>query len=488
MLTRAVVLASASAGALVFAAGEGQLNPRDSMNPRERFEEFKKRFKLHFETKEEDDKRFAIFVENLGRAEKLSQKSKTKADFGVTKFSHLTPAEFKKQRTGFRRDARKPRPPKKFFKQRSGSIDWRDIALVTPVKDQGQCGSCWAFSATEALETGYWKQSGKMKILSPQQTVSCDMSDLACNGGDTTTAYEYMQQAGGVEPESDYPYVSGETGGRGSCKAEPSEFAVKLDSVHTISEDEFGEDDMFSAILQYPMSVCVDASSWQLYMGGVVDSTTCGTDLDHCVQAVGIKKGEYWIVKNQWAEDWGESGYIRVKDGENACGIAMEATVVDAEDENSSKLRDDRVQEVIDVFIGLSEGFGLHMEQQCIDSSTKVFDKVEKAVELMQKKTPTAMLEALEMLQAALRTDFPAAAAACEATKEELDKIIAALDILDHPKQFLYHVGQDLVVNGDINEAVGHWQKQEFHDFGFSIGNALSLLIVGKGANGEIAA
>ncbi|CAD7945724.1 unnamed protein product [Amoebophrya sp. A120] len=462
-------------------------------SPWEKFESFKRKYNLHFDTQEEDGKRFRIFLENLERANQLAKKSKSKAQFGITKFAHLTPQEFKVKHTGFRKTPGRKPFPKKTFKKRSGSIDWRQVgSLVTPVKNQGQCGSCWAFSATEALETGYWKASGQMKILSPQQTVSCDQQDLACNGGDTTTAYEYMQQTGGVETEADYPYVSGDTGGRGTCKADPSEYAVKLDAVHTVSQDEFGEDDMYSAILSSPISICVDASSWQLYFGGVVDSSTCGTDLDHCVQTVGIKAGEYWIVKNQWAEDWGEEGYIRVKTGENACGIAMEATVVDAEDENRrKKLKDDRTQEVIDTLIGLSEGFGLHMEEKCIDASDAVMDKLEKAVELMEKKTPTAMLEALEMVQEALRTDWPAAAAACEATKDELIKIIAALDILDHPKQFVYHVGQDLVVNGvsiykDVNEGIAHYKKQEFHDFGFSLGTALSLLIVGEKATTDV--
>merc|ERR1711972_1248552 len=122
-----------------------------------------------------------------------------------------------------------------------------------------------------------------------------------------------MEKAGGVELESDYPYTSGDSGSRGQCNAEPSEFAVKVDSFSTISSSADGESDMYSEIMSSPMSICVDAESWQMYMGGVVDRSTCGTELDHCVQVVGIKSGQWWIVKNQWETDWGEDGYIRVK-------------------------------------------------------------------------------------------------------------------------------------------------------------------------------
>merc|ERR1712050_239497 len=282
---------------------------------RKLFAEFKERYQVTFGSPEEEETRFGIFKSNLEKAETLSMKEPT-AKYGVSKFAHLTAEEFKVKHTGFKKKAgRKVWPKKNVKKVKASSIDWRDLGGVTPVKDQGQCGSCWAFSATEAVETGYWKATSDTKILAPQQVVSCDSEDMACNGGDTSTAYEYIEQAGGIETEDDYPYTSGTTEMRGRCKVDSSEFAVKVDAVHTISSDEFGEDDMFSAIQDSPMSICVDAESWQMYMGGVVTAATCGTELDHCVQVVGMKAGEYWIVKNQWNTDWGEDGYIRVKTG-----------------------------------------------------------------------------------------------------------------------------------------------------------------------------
>jgi len=133
-----------------------------------------------------------------------------------------------------------------------------------------------------------------------------------------------------MEEESEYPYISGTTMQTENCKADSSKFTVKVNDYQTVSSDANGEIDMYAKIQETPMSICVDAESWQTYQSGVVDASTCGTSLDHCVHLVGLKADEYWIVKNSWAEDWGEEGYIRVKTGENACGVALDATVVEA--------------------------------------------------------------------------------------------------------------------------------------------------------------
>lgn len=312
----------------------------------QQFVQFKNKFKIQFETLEEDTKRFSIFKENLERSEELTKKSGGKAKFGVTKFSHLTPEEFKSTRLGYKKSDKSDELKKNMLrktysaelsKKAGESIDWRTLGGVSPVKDQGQCGSCWAFSATQAAETGYWKATGNLKILAPQQTTSCDTVDWGCNGGDTPSAYSYMRQAGGIDREKDYPYTSGTTMETGTCKVKPSEFAVKVGDTTMISQGASGESDMMKEIHDSPMSICVDAEPWQFYMGGVVDSSTCGTQLDHCVHLVGYKGGDdnYWIVKNSWNTNWGEDGYIYVRQGENACGVAMEATIVDAGDEST---------------------------------------------------------------------------------------------------------------------------------------------------------
>jgi C1A family cysteine protease len=482
-------------------AGNKQLDPMWQA-----FTNWKEKFGIMFEDAAEDVKRFAIFTENMQKASDLSKKSNGKARYGASKFAHLTADEFKSKHTGFKPKAGRVRPQKKTkFSQiakskKASNVDWRGTA-ASPVKDQGQCGSCWAFSATEAIETGYYFATGNMKILAPQQIVSCDDTDLGCNGGDTLTAYQYVQSTGGIEPESDYPYTSGSTERTGNCKADPSEYAVQVTGENTISDGPEGEDDMLTEIQDSPMSICVDAESWQLYMGGVVDSSTCFTSLDHCVHLVGLQDGA-WIVKNSWNTDWGEEGYIRVQSGQNACGVAEEATVVTAGDEMSKKgqapalrgsLKKVKSPETdgLDFIMGLTEGFGLSMEEKCVDGAENVMQDVQQAYELMQKKTPAAMMEALKVLSAALKEKWPAAASACEATKAQLEDILKALDAFDNPKAFAYHVGHDLMVNGvdifkNVNDSVGHMKNKEYHDGGYSIGQALNLLIVGTQALDQI--
>ena len=137
---------------------------------------------------------------------------------------------------------------------------------------------------------------------------------------------------GGLEPSSDYPYKSGRTGRTGTCEAEKSEEVVSITGYTSVSKNNRmgGEAKMVSQMQKSPISVCVDAESWQTYTGGIV-GRSCGKQLDHCVQAVGLGQQmgkSYWIVRNSWNTDWGEDGYIYVQEGINACGIANDATIV----------------------------------------------------------------------------------------------------------------------------------------------------------------
>jgi len=229
------------------------------------------------------------------------------------------------------------------------SYDWRKPdnnrpVGVTAVKDQGQCGSCWAFSATEALESATILAGKKSVPLSPEQTVDCDTTDGGCNGGDTVTAYAYMKQAGGVVGESSYPYTAGVTGAASTCAFKKADVKASLKgftyATPTCSDECKTQDEALLAANLYhngPVSICVDASPWQLYLGGVLTSDSgCGsayTSLDHCVQLVGYgvdatSGQKYWSVRNSWAAIWGEAGYIRLAYGANTCGVADEATQV----------------------------------------------------------------------------------------------------------------------------------------------------------------
>lgn len=303
-----------------------------------RFIAYKAKYELIFNNQEEDAYRFQVFKTNMQKAADLNEKSAGKATFGESKFAHLTKDEFKKTHLGYKPTEKGRKLLKSFHKKKHDkvikkSVDWRETSnCVSPVKDQGQCGSCWAFSATEATETGYCLNTGSMLVLAPQQITSCDNTDLGCGGGDTPSAYEYIREAGGLEEEKDYPYQSGVTERTGRCHADSSKFEVKVGETSVIATGASDEGSMLTEIQTSPMSICVDAESWQLYLYGVVDRSTCGVELDHCVHLVGYKGGadNYWIVKNSWAAGWGEEGYIYVRQGENACGVAMEATTVEA--------------------------------------------------------------------------------------------------------------------------------------------------------------
>merc|ERR1719199_117555 len=216
-------------------------------------------------------------------------------------------------------------------KANAQSIDWNAKGVLTPIKDQGQCGSCWAFSATEQLESQFKQTYGSMKELSPQQIVSCDTTCSGCGGGNPIEAWGYVSSFGGQELASDYPYTSGITTQTGSCKSIKKDVAEDVGSTYsTISSQPSQESNMLAQIQESPMSVCVDATLWQTYQGGVITASSgCGTEIDHAVQATGYNaEGNYWIVRNSWGTTWGENGFVWVEYGSNVCGITDQATTV----------------------------------------------------------------------------------------------------------------------------------------------------------------
>jgi len=207
------------------------------------------------------------------------------------------------------------------------SIDWRTAGAVTPVKDQGQCGSCWAFSTTGALE-GAWAVGGHgLESLSEQHLVSCDNNDgnLGCDGGWPYKAVDFVRQ-GGIDTELSYPYTSA-SGTSGLCASSSGTRASVQVASHIVVESD--EDQMAAWVAKNgPLSITIDAmtSIWWSYTGGIV-SGCCNTDVDHAVLVVGFgeENGQkYWLVKNSWGENWGEQGYIRLERGSNQCGITYQ--------------------------------------------------------------------------------------------------------------------------------------------------------------------
>lgn len=208
------------------------------------------------------------------------------------------------------------------------SVDWRSKGAVTPVKMQNQCGSCWSFSTTGALEGIYAIKRGNLVSFSEQQLVDCDYiraggTSLGCNGGDMKSAMEWIGKNNGLCTESAYPYVSGETKTNGPCQKSCS-IVSGSDISTTVSVSANSDNAMMTALAQQPVSVAIEAdqSSFQLYKSGVFTGT-CGTNLDHGVLLTGygtMNGLDYYIMKNSWDVTWGSQGYMYMARGVDASG------------------------------------------------------------------------------------------------------------------------------------------------------------------------
>jgi len=220
--------------------------------------------------------------------------------------------------------------------------DWRHENAVTPVKDQQQCGSCWAFSTTENFESMTFLAGYPIPTLGPQQIVDCDPQSQGCGGGWTYWAFEYLLSAGGQETEANYPYTAQD----GTCAFDKTKIAATLTNF-TFATDpcESGtcptQDDLLRQKLHDvgPLSICVNAATWSDWMGlAPIPASECpgdADDLDHCVQLVGYNWPQnYWIVRNSWNTDWGIAGYIYLQTGGNTCGLGDVVTFADVPKKN----------------------------------------------------------------------------------------------------------------------------------------------------------
>jgi len=295
-----------------------------------KFVRFVRQYSREYTSVREVNAKFDIFRDNMKIA-KAHQAKNPRARFGATKFSDMSQDEFKRTML-MSKDAandwvnyrRSLKPVHVHAKANTtvGDVDWCGKGYCTPIKDQGQCGSCWAFSATETLESMYMQNKGQLPVLAPQQIVDCDVggSDQGCQGGMPASAIAYLVSAPGQMTEDSYPY----TAVQGQCQFDASKVAATPSGSQPTQQ---GDDGLQAALSQSVVSVGVDASSWSSYQGGVL--TDCGTQLDHAVVATGfVSSGSYYIVRNSWNSNWGESGFIFISATGDVCGIADNAITV----------------------------------------------------------------------------------------------------------------------------------------------------------------
>ena len=298
------------------------------LNAEEReFKDFLFTFNKNYETDDEYTHRFKTFRDNLSYIRVFNSMENTVV-LGVNHFTDFEFEEFRRIYLPNRLPVTEEVNSVDFEGQTApNSVDWRTKGAVTPVKNQGQCGSCWSFSTTGSVEGAWFLAGHALVSLSEQQLVDCSILYLnkGCDGGTMDRAFKYIIGNKGITSEANYPYTAKD----GICDTiKAKNVAATISSYTNVAHR--NPTALQNAVAQQPVSIGVDASGgqWQLYKSGTI-TTNCGTSLDHGVLIVGYDdtgSPPYWIVKNSWGPSWGMAGYLQIEisSGDGVCGINMQ--------------------------------------------------------------------------------------------------------------------------------------------------------------------
>jgi C1A family cysteine protease len=309
----------------------------------ERFDDWSKRFAIKFRDDHHYENTFLTWVSNNKYIEEVNAKNLSYL-LGHNQFSGMNSDEFQTY-LGLSGELKVSYEPRQYevsvdSLELPPSVDWTKTGAVTPVKNQGQCGSCWSFSTTGALEGAYFNKYGTLLSFSEQQLVDCDTlrnggKDHGCKGGLMDNAFSWISKNGGLCVETEYPYVSGTTTTGGTCQTSCSALSNSK-VVDFVDVTPSSDDTMMSALSKRPISIAIEADQkdFQLYKSGVFTGT-CGTKLDHGVLLVGYGNefsDDFYLVKNSWGTSWGDKGYIKLgrgkqyNNGDGQCGLLLQAS------------------------------------------------------------------------------------------------------------------------------------------------------------------